>query len=196
MLASARWISRCRQTPRANTVRPYSHRAVVCRGRRPRRPVQFCVIAKFTVYRRGGFHIRPGSLAQAPNRKEGSRPLPTDQHKYHSTTQIVTPQNPPGRRGRRPLQPNGNKQQRIEIVNNPTVECWPRAGASPSALGFLRETARSAARAAQQSEPFPLSRDCAVAKQSKPQWGFEAHERASSAGWRRSLCAAKRAPRK
>ena len=34
---------------------------------------------------------------------------------------------------------------------------------------------------------------CAVAKQSKPQWGFEAHERARFAGWRRSLCAAKRA---
>ncbi len=34
---------------------------------------------------------------------------------------------------------------------------------------------------------------CAVAKQSKPRWGFEAHERARFAGWRRSLCAAKRA---
>ena len=34
---------------------------------------------------------------------------------------------------------------------------------------------------------------CAVAQRSKPQWGFEAHERARFAGWRRSLCAAKRA---
>ncbi len=39
----------------------------------------------------------------------------------------------------------------------------------------------------------PLGRGCAVAKQSKPRWGFEAHERARFAGWRRSLCAAKRA---
>ena len=39
----------------------------------------------------------------------------------------------------------------------------------------------------------PLGRGCGVAKRSKPQWGFEAHERARFAGWRRSLCAAKRA---
>ena len=41
----------------------------------------------------------------------------------------------------------------------------------------------------------PLRRGCAVAQRSKPRWGFEAHERARFAGWRRSLCAAKRAPR-
>ena len=64
----------------------------------------------------------------------------------------------PGRRGRRPLQKNKNKQQKIEILRLRIVECWPRAGASPSALGFLRETARSAARAAKRAEPFPLSR--------------------------------------
>ena len=63
-----------------------------------------------------------------------------------------------GRRGRRPLQPNENKQQTREISHRPTVECWPRAGASPSALGFLRETARSAARTVKRAEPFPLSR--------------------------------------
>ena len=28
---------------------------------------------------------------------------------------------------RRPLQPTGNKQQRLEIANRPIVECWPRA---------------------------------------------------------------------
>ena len=44
---------------------------------------------------------------------------------------------------RRPLQPTGNKQQRLEIANRPIVECWPRAGASPSALGFLRARLRS-----------------------------------------------------
>ena len=157
-------ISRCRSTPRANTVRPYvplpigpvgrgltppRHLAFIaiflfiCRGRRPRRPVQFCLIAKFMVYRRGGFHIRPGSLAQPRNCQEGSRPLPTNRRNYQPTTYIVTTHIPTGRRGRRPLQPNGNKQQRIEIVNNPIVECWPRAGASPSALGFLRARLRS-----------------------------------------------------
>ena len=35
-------------------------------------------------------------------------------------------------------------------------------------------------------------RRCGVAQRSMPQWGIEPHERASSAGWRRSLCAAKR----
>ena len=44
---------------------------------------------------------------------------------------------------RRPLQPTGNKQQRLEIANRAIVECWPRAGASPSALGFLRARLRS-----------------------------------------------------
>ena len=33
----------------------------------------------------------------------------------------------------------------------------------------------------------PLGRGCAVAKQSKPRWGFEAHERARFAGWRPSF---------
>ena len=35
-------------------------------------------------------------------------------------------------------------------------------------------------------------RRCGVAQRSMPQWGIEPHERASFAGWRRSLCAAKR----
>ena len=56
---------------------------IIRRGRRPRRPVQPCVIAKLTVYRRGGFHIRPCNLAQSPNCQEGSRPIPTNQHKNH-----------------------------------------------------------------------------------------------------------------
>ena len=72
---------------------------------------------------------------------------------------------------------------RADIESAPTpTKIWPRRGQSFSSVGVLGAIA--------------LSRDCAVAKQSKPQWGFEAHERASSAGWRRSLCAAKRAPRK
>ena len=33
----------------------------------------------------------------------------------------------------------------------------------------------------------PLGRGCGVAQRSKPQWGFEPHERASSAGWRPSF---------
>ena len=96
--------------------------------------MQFCVVAKFMVYRRGGFHIRPGSLAQAPNRKEGSRPLPTDQHKNHSTTQIVTPQNPSVRRGRRPLRPTcklaSTRCGRMQAsAPTETKGCiWPRRG--------------------------------------------------------------------
>ena len=35
-------------------------------------------------------------------------------------------------------------------------------------------------------------RRCGVAQRSMPQWGIEPHERASFAGWRRPLCAAKR----
>ena len=35
-------------------------------------------------------------------------------------------------------------------------------------------------------------RRCGVAQRSMPQRGIEPHERASSAGWRRSMCAAKR----
>lgn len=66
-------------------------------------------------------------------------------------------------------------------------------------LGFtpiLKSAARGASAALRAKRELALlSRDCAVAKQSKPRWGFEAHERASFAGWRRSLCAAKRAPR-
>ena len=69
-----------------------------------------------------------------------------------------------------------------------------RAAARPTFVKFLR--ARPAARsdascAARTSALKPGC--CAVAKQSKPRWGFEAHERARFAGWRRSLCAAKRA---
>ena len=33
----------------------------------------------------------------------------------------------------------------------------------------------------------PFGRGCGVAQRSKPQWGFEPHERASSAGWRPSF---------
>ena len=33
----------------------------------------------------------------------------------------------------------------------------------------------------------PLGRGCGVAQRSKPQWGFEPHERASFAGWRPSF---------
>ena len=64
---------------------------------------------------------------------------------------------------------------------------WRRAAARPTFVKFLRETVRSAAQSAQRAEPFLLSCDCAVAKQSKPQWGFEAHERARFAGWRPSF---------
>ena len=116
---------------------------IIRRGRRPRRPVQPCVIAKLTVYRRGGFHIRPCNLAKPPNCQEGSRPLPTNQHKNHPPQKTATPHNPPGRRGRRSLRTAKKPQQRIEIANHPIVEYWPRAGASPSTLGFLGARLRS-----------------------------------------------------
>ena len=68
---------RKRPTPRANTVRPYVPLQVgpVGRGLDPSKTP--CVIAKFMVYRRGGFHIRPRNLTQPLNHKKGSRPLPT-----------------------------------------------------------------------------------------------------------------------
>ena len=69
---------------------------IIRRGRRPRRPVQPCVIAKLTVYRRGGFHIRPCNLAQPPNCQEGSRPIPTNQHKNHLNTKNRNPAQSPG----------------------------------------------------------------------------------------------------
>ena len=171
MLASARGVLRYRQTPRANTVRPYvplpigpvgrgltppRHLAFIaiflfiCRGRRcgvaqrsmpqrgiepherassagwrrslcaakRQRPVQFCLIAKFMFSRRGGFHIRPGSLAQPRTISGASRTPP-------------------------PLRTTKKPQQRVETTNRPIVERWPRAGASPSALGFLRARLRS-----------------------------------------------------
>ena len=49
----------------------------------------------------------------------------------------------PGRIWNPPLRTTKKPQQTIEIVNRPIVECWPRAGASPSALGFLRARLRS-----------------------------------------------------
>ena len=163
MLASARGVLRYRQTPRANTVRPYVPLPIgpvgrgltpprrlafiaiflfICRGRRPRRPVQFCLIAKFMFSRRGGFHIRPGSLAQPRNCKEGSRPLPTDQP-CQPTSKTATPHNLRGVENAAPLRTTKKPQQIIKTTNHPIVECWPRAGASPSALGFLRARLRS-----------------------------------------------------
>ena len=52
---------------------------------------QSCVVAKFMVSRRGGFHIRPGSLAQPRNCQEGSRPLPTDQQQIISKPFVLRP---------------------------------------------------------------------------------------------------------
>ena len=72
-----------------------------------------------------------------------------------------------------------------------------RAVIRPAGANIARSPVSLRSTVAPCSQPRnPLGRDCAVAKQSKPQWGFEAHERARFAGWRRSLCAAKRAPRK
>ena len=69
-----------------------------------------------------------------------------------------------------------------------------RAAARPTFVKFLRARLAAALPTRSRSEPSALKPGCcAVAKQSKPRWGFEAHERARFAGWRRSLCAAKRA---
>ena len=71
---------------------------------------------------------------------------------------------------------------------------WRRAAARPTFVKFLRARLAAALPTRSRSEPSALKPGCcAVAKQSKPRWGFEAHERARFAGWRRSLCAAKRA---
>ena len=69
-----------------------------------------------------------------------------------------------------------------------------RTAARPTFVKFLRARLAAALPTRSRSEPSALKPGCcAVAKQSKPRWGFEAHERARFAGWRRSLCAAKRA---
>ena len=69
-----------------------------------------------------------------------------------------------------------------------------RAVIRPAGANIARSPVSPRSTVAPCSQPRnPLRRGCAVAKQSKPQWGFEAHERARFAGWRRSLCAAKRA---
>ena len=113
-----------------------------CRGRRPRRPGQHCVTTKL----QGGVKTPP----YEPTINE------------HQPIYVITPHTPTGRRGRRPLQPTEKPQQTIEISHRPIVECWPRAAASPSALGFLGARLRSV-RAANPSAPKPVPRASEVA---------------------------------
>ena len=91
----------------------------------------------------GGEHCSPAGSYGAAKLPGRTLFAPTDQHKHNPTPKTATLHNPPGRRGRRPLQPTQKPQQTIEILYLLIVECWPRAGASPSALGFLRARLRS-----------------------------------------------------
>ena len=96
---------------------------IICRGRRPRRPVQPCA----TTQLQGGVKTPPYGATT----------------NNHQTICAAATYVPTGRRGRRPLRPTQKPQQTIEVSHLPIVECWPRAGASPSALGFLRARLRS-----------------------------------------------------
>ena len=106
---------------------------------------------------------------------------------------LALPTNSPGEHCS-PLQPTRKAQEKIEISHHSHRRVLA-PGRGQCVRSWILKGALAKRSCAARTQA-PLSRDCAVAKQSKPQWGFEAHERASSAGWRRSLCAAKRAPRK
>ena len=63
-----------------------------------------------------------------------------------------------------------------------------RAVIRPAGANIARSPVSPRSTVAPRSQPRnPLRRGCGVAQRSKPQWGFEPHERASSAGWRPSF---------
>ena len=63
-----------------------------------------------------------------------------------------------------------------------------RAVIRPAGANIARSPVSPRSTVAPCSQPRnPLRRGCGVAQRSKPQWGFEPHERASSAGWRPSF---------
>ena len=73
-LKGSRWVIRRRQTPRANTVRPYTLFPIGPAGRGLAPSEAPCVITTLPITRRGGFHIRPCSLARLshpPTKNEG-----------------------------------------------------------------------------------------------------------------------------
>ena len=129
---------------------------VGCRGGVPDAPCNFALLQNLWFIVGADSISARAALRKHPTARRGQDPSLRTNHKCQPTSKTATPHNPPGRRGRRPLRTTKKPQQIIKTTNHPIVECWPRAGASPSALGFLRETARSAARATR--EPFPLSR--------------------------------------
>ena len=144
--------------------------------------------------RRRGEHCSPARSYGAAKLPGRTLFAPTDQHKYHPTPKTAAPNNPTGA-SRTPPPTTYSKA----ATNNRNLVPTNRRVLAPGRGQCVRSWVLRGAlakRSRKARTQAPLSRDCAVAKQSKPQWGFEAHERASSAGWRRSLCAAKRAPRK
>ena len=122
-------IPRRRQTPRANTVRPYTPLPIgpVGRGLDP----SFAILLLLKVAR--------GVEDAAPY----ERPHGGCRGEHCSPAKISRCRQIPGRIWNPPLRTTQKPQQTIEIANRPIVECWPRAGASPSALGFLRARLRS-----------------------------------------------------
>ena len=75
------------------------------------------------------------------------------------------------------------KTMAASLLRNPA-----RAVIRPAGANIARSPVSLRSTVAPCSQPRnPLRRGCGVAQRSKPQWGFEPHERASSAGWRPSF---------
>ena len=124
---------------------------IIRRGRRPRRPVQPCVIAKLTVYRRGGFHIRPCNPAQSPGASR--TPPPTNCQKAATKNRNCEPSN------RRVLAPGRGqsvhswvlrgalaKRSRKERTQAPLSRAAVRSRSDQSPSGALKHTSGPALR--------------------------------------------------
>ena len=128
---------------------------IVCRGRRPRRPVQPHV----TTQSPGGVKTPPygPTINNSQPIYNVTTPNPTGRRRLAAKTMAASQQSWPARavqcptgaliaarpRNAAPYETTKKSQQTIEVSHLPIVECWPRAGASPSALGFLRTRLRS-----------------------------------------------------
>ena len=154
-----RRFSVCGRTMFAPTMRF----TIICRGRRPRRPV----------------------LAPEGPDGEKQKSVKNRAALLHGLAFLLLDHNFWVPRGER----LAAKTMAATLLRKPA-----RAVIRPAGANIARSPVSLRSTVAPCSQPRnPLGRDCAVAKQSKPRWGFEAHERACFAGWRRSLCAAKRA---
>ena len=80
-------ILRRRQTPRANTVRPYTRFPIGPAGRGLAPSKAPCVITTLPINRRGGFHIRPCSLARLPH-----PPTKNEGHPHQVSLAVIQPE--------------------------------------------------------------------------------------------------------